>query len=386
MADLSYLHWPFFDKSYIALRQELNVFAEKHTQNAELEESDEDLCAKNYVKALAAAQLLSLSVPKKYGGRFEKLNARALCLARESLAYHSALLDFSFAMQGLGSGPISLFGSEEQKQAYLPAVADGSKIAAFALSEESAGSDVSALACKAELAQGNYILNGTKAWISNAGFADFYIVFARTTQGIGAKGLSAFIVDATSKGLSVTQRVKISSPHPLGSLSFKDCIVPASNMLAAPGDGFKVAMATLDVFRSSVGAAALGFARRAFDEALAFAKKREVFSAKLSEFQMIQDRLATIATEIDASALMVYRSAWCKDHGAERVTREASMAKMYATESAQRVIDSAIQILGARGVVANSILERLYRDIRPLRVYEGTTEIQKIVIARQVLL
>ena len=285
-------------------------------------------------------------------------------------------------MQGLGSGPISLFGSPELKSRWLPGVATGDHIAAFALSEKEAGSDVGAMSTSAERAGEHYLLNGAKTWISNAGIADFYTVFARTGEAPGARGLSAFVVAADTPGLTITERIDIISPHPLGTVEFSNCRIPASQMLAGPGQGFKVAMATLDVFRTTVAAAALGFARRACDETLAHVLKRELFGAPLAELQMTQAAVADMALDIDTSALLVFRSAWAKDGGQERVTREAAMAKLHATEQAQRVIDKAVQLFGGLGVTSGHIAERLYREIRSLRIYEGASEVQKVIIAR----
>ena len=310
---------------------------------------------------------------------------RSLCLIRETLARFAALADFAFAMQGLGSGAITLFGAEEQRRAYLPAVAGGRKIAAFALSEPEAGSDLAAAATTAAPDGTGFVLNGAKTWISNGGIADFYVVFARTGEAPGARGLSAFIVDADTRGLEIGERPRLIAPHPLATLTFENCRVPRDRLLGEPGQGFKIAMATLDVFRPTVGAAALGFARRALDEALARATSRELFGGPLAELQMIQAKLADMALSIDAAALLVYRAAWAKDIGAERITREAAMAKLFATEAAQRVIDEAVQIHGALGVVAGHPVERLYREIRALRIYEGASEVQKVVIARQTL-
>jgi acyl-CoA dehydrogenase len=385
MSDVTFLQWPFFDPAHREALKSFEQCASSSVLSSDKEEESEDDSARHYVRSLGEKGSLKFCVPKAYGGVTDKLDVRSLCLGRETFARHSALMDFSFAMQGLGSGPISLFGSDAQKKSYLPYVARGEKIAAFALSESEAGSDVSAIATSAVKEGNEYILNGSKSWISNAGFADFYIVFARTGEQPGAKGLSAFIVDSTVAGFSVSERVRISSPHPVGTLSFKNCRIPESALIGKSGDGFKIAMGTLDVFRSSVGAAALGMARRAFDEACRYAKSRQVFGVALSDQQMIQDKIATMAVQIDASALLIYRAAWYKDTGAERVSREASMAKLFSTESAQQIIDQAVQIFGGSGVVAGSVVERLYRDIRPLRIYEGTSEIQKIVIARHVL-
>jgi acyl-CoA dehydrogenase len=326
---------------------------------------------------MGEAGWLRLCVPAP-AGLHERLDVRSLCLARETLGYRSALADFAFAMQGLGSGPISLFGTDEQRARWLPAVAHGEALAAFALSEAEAGSDVAALATTARRDGDSWVLDGEKTWISNAGIADFYVVFARTGEA-GSRGLSAFVVPADAPGLAVTEQISLIAPHPLG------CRVPHSALIGEPGQGMRIALATLDVFRSTVGAAALGFARRALDETLAHVCRRELFGGTLADLAVVQQKLATMATEIDASAGLVYRAAWTKDAGAERVTKEAAMAKAYATEAAQRVIDDAVQLFGGQGVTAGSIVERLYRDIRPLRIYEGATEIQHLVIARQLL-
>ena len=297
-----------------------------------------------------------------------------------------ALADFAFAMQGLGTGSISLYGSDEIKKRYLPPVRDGKAIAAFALSEPEAGSDVAALAMTAKPdGNGHIRLDGEKTWISNGGIADHYVVFARTGEAPGAKGLSAFVVDANTKGLSVAQRIEVIAPHPLAQLKFDGVRVPVANRLGAPGEGFKVAMATLDIFRSTVGAAALGFARRALHETIERAANRKLFGAPLGDLQMTQAAIADSATDVDTSALLIYRAAWIKDQGAARVTSEAAMAKMHATEAAQRVIDRAVQLHGGLGVTRGVKVEELYREIRALRIYEGATEVQKIVIAREAL-
>jgi len=387
MIDQSFLTWPFFEDHHRELARTLESWTEREL--ATEHHGDEYAVSAQLVSKLGSAGWLSYCVPASHSGKFPKLDVRSLCLCRETLARTNGLADFAFAMQGLGAGPISLFGSESQKVAYLPAVARGEKIAAFALSEKAAGSDVAAIATRADEKSDHFLLNGEKTWISNAGIADFYIVFARTsdagTLNTGAKGLSAFIVDANTPGFCVSEKIAVTSPHPLGTIQFKDCKLPKHSLLATPGDGFKVAMATLDVFRSTVGAAALGFARRALEEAVQHVKNRRLFGQLLKDFQLTQQKIADMATEIDASALLIYRAAWAKDSGSARITREAAMAKMFATESAQKVIDSAMQLLGGNGVVSDSILERLYRDIRPLRIYEGTTEIQKLIIATQLL-
>jgi acyl-CoA dehydrogenase len=385
MADRSFLAWPFFDERHRALAATLDAWTAGEIEPLAHDESDVDALSRRFVALLGDAGWLRYCVPKAQGGHFEKLDVRSLCLVRETLARTSGLADFAFAMQGLGSASISLYGSEALKERYLPKVRAGTQIAAFALSEPEGGSDVSALRMNARREGDDYVLDGRKTWISNAGIAGHYVVFARTGEAPGAKGLSAFVVDATTPGLTVSERIDIIAPHPLGTLSFSNCRIPSAQLLGRSGDGFKIAMATLDIFRSTVGAAALGFARRALDEAAAYVKRREAFGQKLAEFQMTQSRLAEMATEIDAAALLIYRAAWTKDCIAERVTREAAMAKMYATEAAQRVIDAAVQLHGGMGVVSGVPVERLYREIRALRIYEGTTEIQKLVIASQVL-
>jgi acyl-CoA dehydrogenase len=382
MPDTSFLAWPFFDERHRALAAEVERLAETL---ADLVTADVDVSCQMLVARMGEAGLLRHAVPAAYGGAGERLDVRALCLIRETLARFEGLADFAFAMQGLGAGAITLFGNEQQRRAYLPAVAEGRKIAAFALSEEAAGSDVAAIATTAEEDGAGFVLNGGKTWISNGGIADFYVVFARTGEGPGAKGLSAFIVDADAPGLSVVERIALIAPHPLATLRFADCRVPRGKMLGEPGHGFRIAMATLDVFRPTVGAAALGFARRALDETLARAASRKLFGGALADLQMVQGKLAEMALRVDAAALLVYRAAWAKDAGAERITREAAMAKLYASEAAQAVIDDAVQLHGGLGVVAGHPVERLYREVRALRIYEGASEVQKVVIARQVL-
>jgi acyl-CoA dehydrogenase len=319
-----------------------------------------------------------------YGGYSDTIDTRAICLVRETLAWHSGLADFAFAMQGLGSGAITLFGTSDQKKQYLSSVASGEAIAAFALSESNAGSDVAALQCEARRDRDDYVLHGEKTWISNGGIADFYIVFARTGEAGGSRGISAFIVDATAPGLEIAERIQVIAPHPLARLAFNNCRVPASHRLGEPGQGFKIALATLDVFRTSVAAAALGFARRAMEEALRRANSRKIFGQALADFQLTQSKLAGMATDIDAAALLTYRAAWLRDQG-KGITVEAAMAKMTATETAQHIIDTAVQIFGALGVVGGSVVERLYREIRPLRIYEGATEVQQLIIARGII-
>jgi acyl-CoA dehydrogenase len=385
MPDRSFLAWPFIDERHRALADEIERFAADALSDLDEDAADPDATCRELIARLAEAGLLRHTVPAPWGGSSERLDVRSLCLIRETLARFVALADFAFAMQGLGSGAITLFGTEEQRRAWLPAVAQGRKIAALALSEPDAGSDLAAVATTAEPDGAGFVLNGAKSWISNGGIADFYVVLARTGEAPGARGLSAFVVDADARGLGIGERPRLIAPHPLATLTFENCRVPHDRVLGEPGQGFKIAMATLDVFRPTVGAAALGFARRALDEALERATTRELFGGPLAELQMIQAKLAGMALSIDAAALLVYRAAWAKDAGAERITREAAMAKLFATEAAQRVIDEAVQIHGALGVVAGHSVERLYREIRALRIYEGASEVQKVVIARQTL-
>ncbi len=385
MPDRSFLAWPFFDDAHRALASRLAAWTATEIAPHQEDEHDVDALTTQFVAALGAGGWLRYCVPKAYGGEFDKLDVRSLCLVRETLAYTSGLADFAFAMQGLGSASIALFGSDELKRRYLPKVCAGTQIAAFALSEPEGGSDVAAVRTTARRHGDVYLLDGVKTWISNGGIAGHYVVFARTGEAPGAKGLSAFVIDADTAGVSVTERIRVIAPHPLGTITFKGVRIPASQLLGRPGEGFKIAMATLDVFRATVGAAALGFARRALDEALGRTTLREAFGQKLAEFQNTQMTLAQMAVDVDAAALLVYRAAWTKDRMAARVTREASMAKLFATEAAQRVIDAALQLHGGLGVVSGVPVERLYREIRALRIYEGTSEIQKLVIASQVL-
>ncbi len=371
MPDYSYLHWPFFDATHEGFAAALRGFLESVTPPA----GPEDSIVQHWVRELAAQGFLRACID---------LDVRRLCIARETLAYHDALADFAFAMQGLGSGPITLFGNPAQRERFLPAVTSGESIMAFALSEREAGSDVAAITTRAVRDGDSYVLDGEKTWISNAGIADVYVVFARTSD-VGSKGLSAFIVPASTRGLSVPERIETISPHPLGTVRFENCRIPAEQRLGEEGQGFKIAMATLDVFRASVGAAALGFARRALDETVAHVRERKLFGAPLAALQLTQAKIAQMATEIDAGALLVYRAAYAKDKGAQRVTREAAMAKWYATETAARAADTAVQLFGGRGVTRGEIVERIYRDVRALRIYEGASEIQQIVIARSFL-
>ena len=385
MPDRSFLDWPFFALAHRELADALDSWAANEISPHEDAEGDVDALSRLFVKKLGTAGWLEYCVPAECGGRFNSLDVRSLCLIRETLARHSGLADFAFAMQGLGTASISLFGDETLKQKYVTPVGKGMRIAAFALSEPHAGSDVANMRTQARRDGDTYVLNGAKTWISNAGIADQYVVFARTGEAPGAQGLSAFVVDTDTPGLDICERIDVIAPHPLGTVTFTECHVPATQRLGQPGDGFKVAMSTLDIFRSSVGAAALGFARRALDEAISRARAREAFGQNLADMPVIQTKLAEMAVQVDAAALLIYRAAWTKDQGAHRVTREASMAKLYATESAQKVIDEAVQIHGGSGVVSGNTVERLYREIRALRIYEGTSEIQRLVIAGQTL-
>lgn len=383
MADTSYLKWPFFEPHHARLAQSLDAWARQSIAHAH--GPDVDAECRKLVKALGEAGWLRHAVAgTAYGGAGEQIDTRAICLIRETLARHSGLADFAFAMQGLGSGAISLAGSDEQKTRYLSLVARGEAISAFALSEPDAGSDVAAMTCEARLEGDHYVINGEKTWISNGGIADFYVVFVRTGEAAGSRGLSALIVEADTPGFEVAERIDVIAPHPLARLKFSNCRVPAAQRVGAAGEGFKVAMRTLDVFRTSVAAASLGFARRAMDEALQRATSRKMFGGVLADFQLTQAKLAQMATQIDSAALLTYRAAWLRDQG-ENVTREAAMAKMTATENAQQVIDAAVQIWGGLGVVSEQPVERLYREIRALRIYEGATEVQQLIIGRDLI-
>jgi acyl-CoA dehydrogenase len=387
------LKLPFFDAAHRALAARVNTWAAGALENSRHDDSQQaiDARCRDLVAKLGTAGLSRYCVRQEFGGALPDFDARAICLIRETLAYHDGLADFAFAMQGLGSGAISLAGSASLQAHYLPLIARGEAIAAFALSEPQAGSDVAAMTCRAERQGDHYVLEGMKTWISNGGIADFYCVFARTAAGqvradgaTGAEGISAFVVDASDAGLSVERRIEVNAPHPLAELAFKCCRIPADRLIGAEGDGFKIAMRTLDVFRASVAAAATGFARRAFDEALIHARQRRMFGKVLADFQLTQAALADMATAIDAAALLTYRAAWLRDSG-QPVTQAAAMAKMTATESAQAVIDRALQMFGGRGVERGEPVERLYREIRSLRIYEGATEVQKLIIGREVL-
>lgn len=383
MADTTYLDWPFFEDRHRALATQLDAWATEHI--AEVHGRDVDAACRALVRQLGDAGWLGHAIGgTAHGGHQDVIDTRAICLIRETLARHAGLADFAFAMQGLGSGAISLFGTDAQKAEWLTRVASGDAIAAFALSEPDAGSDVAAMSCAATLDGDHYVLNGEKTWISNGGIADFYVVFARTGDAPGSRGLSAFLVPADTPGLTIAERIEVIAPHPLARLRFEQCRVPVSHRIGESGQGFKIAMSTLDVFRTSVAAAALGFARRALDEGLQRATQRRMFNQTLADFQLTQAKLAEMATGIDAAALLTYRAAWMRDRG-QKVTKEAAMAKMTATETAQRVIDGAVQLFGGMGVVSDHPVERLYREIRALRIYEGATEVQQLIIARELL-
>ena len=385
MAETRFLDWPFFDAAHRHLRDEVATFAAEAVPGL-IDHHDIDGSSRRLVDALGRAGILRHAVIAPHGGHADRLDVRSLCLIRETLGHAHGLADFAFAMQGLGSGPICLFGTDEQKSRYLPRVAAGEALAAFALTEPVAGSDVAALATTAAPDGPDHVrITGEKTWISNGGIADQYVVFCRTGEGPGTKGMSAFVVEAGAPGFTIAERLETIAPHPLARLSFDGCRVPVANRIGKPGEGFKIAMATLDVFRSTVGAAALGFARRALDETLQRVTTRQLFGGPLADLQMVQGQVADMVTDVEAAALMVYRAAWTKDNGAARITREASLAKLVATENAQRVIDTAVQLHGGDGVRVGAKVEELYRDIRALRIYEGASEVQKVIIARQTL-
>ncbi|MEL0436223.1 acyl-CoA dehydrogenase family protein [Phycobacter sp. K97] len=379
MADRTFLNWPFFEDRHRQLAADLDAWASESL--GAIDHSDTDAACRALVAALGQGGWA------QYSGATEgeMLDVRSLCLIRETLARHDGLADFAFAMQGLGTGAISLFGSAAQQADWLPLTRSGQAISAFALTEPQSGSDVANSTMTAILDGDDYVLNGEKTWISNGGIADVYTLFARTGEGPGAKGLSAFVVPAGLPGFDVVERQQVIAPHPLATLRFTDCRIPASALIGAPGQGFRIAMSVLDVFRSTVAAAALGFARRALDEALARVTTRQVQGAPLFDLQMVQGHIADMALDVDAAALLVYRAAWTKDSGAARVTREAAMAKLFSTDQAQQVIDKAVQLHGGDGVRHGQKVEELYRDIRALRIYEGASDVQRVVIARQTL-
>jgi acyl-CoA dehydrogenase len=380
MADKSFLDWPFFDSSHRELAANLESWCEAELRLPPGEDVDAECRA--LVRKLGDGGWLRYCVPAAHGGIRESLDVRSLALIRETLGRHSGLADFVFAMQGLGSGAISLFGTEAQKQSYLPAVAEGKKIAAFALTEPESGSDAASMETAAAERDGSFVVNGAKTYISNGGIADFYVLFARTGEAPGAKGISAFIVNAGSEGLDASERIEVIAPHPLATLKFSDMRLPASALLGERGRGFAQAMTTLDLFRTTVGAAALGFARRALDEATARALTRKLGGGTLADNAVVQSMLAEMVLDVEASALLIYRAAWLRDVKGQRNSREAALAKLHATDSAQQVIDKAVQIFGGLGVTRGIAVESLYREIRALRIYEGASEVQKVVIAR----
>ncbi|WP_405110580.1 acyl-CoA dehydrogenase family protein [Phaeobacter sp. BS52] len=379
MADKTFLSWPFFEDRHRALAADLDSWAQDAL--ADIDHSDTDAACRALVSALGSAGWA------QHSGAMtgEALDVRTLCLIRETLARHDGLADFAFAMQGLGTGAISLFGTDAQQAEWLPLTRSGKAISAFALTEPQSGSDVANSTMTAVRDGDHYVLNGEKTWISNGGIADVYTLFARTGEGPGARGLSAFVVPAGLPGFEVVERLETLAPHPLATLRFSDCRIPRSAVLGEAGAGFKIAMSVLDVFRSTVAAAALGFARRALDEALARVTSRHVQGAPLADLQMVQGHIADMALDVDASALLVYRAAWAKDSGAARITREAAMAKLFSTDQAQKVIDKAVQLHGGDGVRQGQKVEELYRDIRALRIYEGASDVQRVVIARQAI-
>ncbi|WP_425258217.1 acyl-CoA dehydrogenase family protein [Rubrivivax sp. RP6-9] len=393
MGRLDHLALPFFDDGHRALAAQLDAWSAQHLQH--IDHHDTDRACRALVRALGDAGVLRHCVPAAFGGASAALDSRALVVCRETLARHDGLADFAFAMQGLGSGPVTLAGSPALQAEVLPKIASGAWISAFALSEPGAGSDVAAMACTAREDGDAYVLDGEKTWISNGGIADVYCVFARDAslrppsgdagEARGTRGISAFLVHAGTPGFEIAERIAVIAPHPLARLRFSGCRVPKTQLLGAPGEGFKLAMRTLDIFRASVAAAALGFARRALDEALAHSRSRPMFGQHLADFQLTQASLGDMAADIDAAALLTYRAAWMRDVQGLRTTREAAMAKMVATEHAQRVIDRALQLHGGQGVRVGSVVESLYREIRALRIYEGATEVQRLIIGRDLL-
>jgi acyl-CoA dehydrogenase len=375
---------PFFDKDHSSLRSRARAWVDAHLLTAGASGDVEEI-ARQLVQQLGKEEFLRFTVPGEFGGKHARVEARNLCILREELARGWALADTMFALQALGSYPVTLSGSDEQKRRYLPRIATGESIAAFALTEPEAGSDAASLQTRAIKRDGNYSLSGTKRFISNAGIADYYIVFATTDPDKKAKGISAFIVDADVQGLIVKEKTAVMSPHPIGVIAFENCVVAADSLLGGAGEGLSIAYGTLDVLRCTVGAAAVGMAQRALEEAVRYSRERRQFGRAIGEFQGIQFKLADMATELEAARLLVYQAAWSHDCASPDAKRQSSMAKLYATEAAQRIIDQALQIHGGAGVLAGNIMERLYRDVRALRIYEGTSEIQRLVIARELL-
>jgi acyl-CoA dehydrogenase len=383
MNPTQHLDWPFFEDRHRALATELDAWAAAHISHQHGTNVDDE--CRQLVRQLGEAGWLRHAIAgREHGGANDTIDTRAICLIRETLARHAGLADFAFAMQGLGSGAISLAGTPDQRATWLPKVARGAAISAFALSEPDAGSDVAAMQCSARQDGNHYVIDGEKTWISNGGIADVYVLFARTGEAPGSRGISAFIVEANTPGFEIAERIDLIAPHPLARLRFTNCRIPATNRIGAAGEGFKIAMRTLDVFRTSVAAAALGFARHALHEGLQRATTRRMFNQTLADFQLTQAKLAQMALTIDAAALLTYRAAWARDQG-RNVTKEAAMAKLAATEGAQQVIDAALQLFGGQGVVSGQPVESLYREIRALRIYEGASEVQQLIIARELL-
>jgi acyl-CoA dehydrogenase len=382
-APRDWIDWPFFEPRHREFAKRLDRFAVSPAMST-IDHADVDSACRRLTRALGEAGLLAAAVAPP-DGEAAAIDSRAVCLARETLAWSDGLADFAFAMQGLGSGAIGLAGSPELRATVLPQIRSGEWLAAFALSEKEAGSDVAAMSCAARQVGDHYMIDGEKTWISNGGIADVYTLFARTGDAPGARGVSAFVVFPDDPGFSITERIDVIAPHPLATLRFENCRIPASRLLGQSGGGFKLAMQTLDIFRASVAAAALGFARRALDEALDHARHRKIFGGTLADLQLTQAALGDMATEIDAAALLTYRAAWRRDVQRLSTTREAAMAKMTATETAQRVIDRAVQMFGGRGVTRGEIVESLYREIRALRIYEGATEVQRLIVAREII-
>lgn len=376
---------PFLDASHTQLAAAVRECGRSRLHSKPEETQDIDGAAREALRFLAGEGLLRYAAGKNFGGVFEPIDVRSICVIRQALSYYSGLADVMFAMQGLGSYAITIAGAPSLREKLLPRVTRGDAIAAIAITEPEAGSDLAAIATTATRRGSTYLLNGMKRFISNAGIADFYTVFAKTDPAAGHKGISAFVVEKDFDGLRMGERIDVIAPHPLGEIHFENCEVPQSHMLGEEGEGFKIAMRTLDTFRSSVAAAALGMAERALDEAIAFSRRRVQFGQPLSEFQSTKFKIAEMETQLEAGELLTYRAAWLKDRGAPRVTKQASMAKFFSTEAAQQIIDAAVQIHGGAGVVRGAAVERLYREIRALRIYEGTTEIQKLIIASEVL-
>jgi acyl-CoA dehydrogenase len=384
VADKTYLAWPFFDDSHRKLAADIEAWCDANeTLFEDSHRLPVDEACRKVVSTLGSAGWLKYVVPKAFGGVHETLDVRSLCLIREALAQHSGLVEFCFALQGLGIGPITLFASDELKKKILPNIAAGKTIGAFAISEKEAGSDLNAMTTTARRDGDHFVINGEKTWISNAGIADHYIVFCRMADEKERRFI-AVVVNSNNPGFTVPERIDVMAPHPLGTVRLKDCRVNVDAIVGEVGKGMNAALGTLDIFRTTVGAAALGFSRRALDEAITHTTRRTAFGQPLSAFQITQTKIADMATAIDASALLVYRAAWLRDTGTQRINRESGMAKLHATESAQWIVDNAVQLLGAKGVIAGATVERLYREVRALRIYEGTSEIQKLIIAGQV--